>query len=69
MDDTQMTMIQTNVPSGLVTQAGKLVQAGWHKTLDEVISDALRRYLESHRDELMENFIDQDVEWGLHGDE
>jgi Arc/MetJ-type ribon-helix-helix transcriptional regulator len=69
MDDTQVTLIQTKVPSGLLSQAGRLVEAGWHKTLDEVISDALRRYLESHREELMENFVHQDVEWGLRGDE
>jgi len=31
--------------------------------------EALRRYLETHRDELMEHFIREDVEWGLHGNE
>jgi hypothetical protein len=31
--------------------------------------DALRRFVESHQTELMEHFIREDVEWGLHGDE
>jgi hypothetical protein len=45
------------------------VEAGWFRSLDEVMLDALRRYVESHRVELMETFILQDVEWGLRGDE
>ena len=69
MADTELTLIQTKVPSSLVSQAGRLVKAGWHETLDEIISDALRRYLESHREDLMEDFVQQDVEWGLRGDE
>jgi hypothetical protein len=31
--------------------------------------EAIRRYLDSHRPDLMEKFIRDDVEWGLHGDE
>jgi hypothetical protein len=29
----------------------------------------LRRFLESHRENLLEEFIRQDVEWGLTGDD
>lgn len=69
MDEAQTTTIQTKVPLGLLSEAQKLVEAGWFSSLDELILDALRRFLESHRAELMETFIRQDVEWGLHGDE
>jgi Arc/MetJ-type ribon-helix-helix transcriptional regulator len=69
MRDVETTLIQTKVPAGLVSQAQKLVDAGWFRNIDEVIMDALRRYLESHREELMEEFVHQDVEWGLSGDE
>ena len=69
MSDTQTTIMQTEVPASLVSQARRLVEAGWFRSLDEVFLDALRRYLESHREELMEEFIHQDVEWGLTGDE
>lgn len=69
MTDVQTNTIQTEIPVGLLTQAQKLVEAGWFRSLDEVLLDALRRFLESHRVELMEEFIRQDVEWGLHGDE
>jgi hypothetical protein len=33
------------------------------------VLDALRRFVESHRTELMEEFIHEDIEWGLHGEE
>ncbi len=69
MDKIQTTTIQTEVPIGLFTEAQNLVEAGWFRSLDDIILDALRRFLESHRVELMEEFIRQDVEWGLYGDE
>lgn len=63
------TTIKTEVPEGLLIRAQSLIEAGWFRDLDELILDALRRYLESHRSELMEEFILQDVEWGLVGNE
>ena len=62
-------MIQTEVPIGLLTQAEDLVEAGWFRNLGDLVLDALRRFLESHRGELIEGFIRQDVEWGLPGNE
>ena len=69
VNETQTTLIQTEVPVGLLVQAEDLIEAGWFRSLDELILDALRRFLESHRAELMEEFIRQDVEWGLEGNE
>jgi len=46
-----------------------LVEAGWFRDLDELMLNALRRFVESHRAELIERFIRADVEWGLHDDE
>ena len=36
---------------------------------DAMIVDALRRFLETHRPELMERHVWEDVEWGLRGNE
>lgn len=69
MGDTQMATIQTDVPIRLLTEMQMLVEAGWFRDLDDLMLDALRRFVESHRTELMERFIREDVEWGLHGDE
>lgn len=69
MSEVQTTVIQTEMPTGLLNAAQELIEAGWFRSLDEIMIDALRRFLESHRSELMEEFIRQDVEWGLKGDE
>ena len=69
MRKVQTTTVQTEIPVGLFNQAQQLVKTGWVRSLDDIIVDALRRYLEAHRAELMEEFIRQDIEWGLYGDE
>ncbi|MBU0653921.1 MAG: ribbon-helix-helix domain-containing protein [Gammaproteobacteria bacterium] len=64
----QMNMpIQANLPENLLMKAQQLVQAGWVSNLDDLLADALRRYLESHSEELAEKFIREDVQWGLYG--
>ena len=69
MDEGTNTTIQTEVPVGLFLEAQKMVQQGWFQSIDDLVLDALRRFLESHQENLMEEFIRQDVEWGLHGNE
>jgi Arc/MetJ-type ribon-helix-helix transcriptional regulator len=44
-----------------------LVAAGWFRDVDEIVLGALRRFLESHREDLMEEMVREDVAWGLHG--
>jgi Arc/MetJ-type ribon-helix-helix transcriptional regulator len=68
MDEVQTATVQADVPVRLLTEMQTLVEAGWFRDLDELMVNALRRYVESHRAELMERFIREDVEWGLHGD-
>lgn len=63
------TIIQAEIPQQLCQQAQTLIQQGWASNLQEIINDALRRYLESHQESLTEAFIQEDVEWGLHGDD
>jgi len=69
MSKGQTTVIQTEIPKSLVSQAQKLVEAGWFRDIDDLIVDAIRRHIESHRENLLEGFIREDVEWGLKGDD
>ena len=64
-----MTMIHAEVPDGLLQQAQLLVQRGWANNIQELVNESLRRYIESHQEALTEQFIREDVEWGLHGDD
>jgi hypothetical protein len=59
--------IQAELPARLIEDAQAFVDNGWAGSVNELLADALRRYLESHRDEIAEHFIRDDVEWGLRG--
>jgi len=59
--------IQTSIPNQLAAEAKTLVADGWYKDMNELLLDALRRFLESHQTGLAEQFIEEDVAWGLQG--
>ena len=61
--------LSAEIPNQLWQQAQTLVQQGWASNLQEVVNEALRRYLESHQDVLTESYIKEDVKWGLHGED
>jgi len=62
-----MKTLQTELPDKLYEQLHALVEAGWFSDEKSVIAEALRRFLETHKPELMEMFIREDAEWGLRG--
>jgi len=61
--------IQMTLPPRLYQQIRTLVAEGWFRDENDLLFEALRRFLEVRRPELMERFIREDVEWGLHGEE
>ena len=62
-----MKTIQTEIPEQLYKKALALVKEGWFRDEKDIFSEVIRRFLDTHRSELMEKFIWDDVEWGLHG--
>ena len=60
-----MKTIQTQLPEQIYKKALDLVNQGWFRDEQDIFSEAIRRYLDSHRPDLMEKFIRDDVEWGL----
>jgi Arc/MetJ-type ribon-helix-helix transcriptional regulator len=44
------------------------VEGGFHDAR-ELIREAVRRYLESHSSALAQQFLREDIEWGLRGDD
>jgi len=59
--------IEAEIPAQLFAEIQSLVDTGWFRSVDDVVLDALRRFLDSHREELMEGLLREDVEWGLRG--
>lgn len=64
-----MKTLHIEIPERQYHETKLLVEKGWFRNEQELFLEALRRYLEAHSPELMEQFIREDVEWGLHGDE
>jgi hypothetical protein len=63
------TAIQAELPEQLMAEARAFVEQGWVGDFNELLVEALRRYLVSHSMRLAESFIQEDVAWGLHGRE
>ena len=61
--------IQAELPPELLAQAQAYVEGGWATDVNELLAEALRRYLESHSPQLSEAFIRADLEWGVKGNE
>jgi Arc/MetJ-type ribon-helix-helix transcriptional regulator len=57
------------IPPRLFERAQVYVKEGWFADVDSLVIEALRRYLETHQGDLLDQFIREDVEWGLKGDE
>ena len=62
-----MATLHAEVPQQLLQQAQNMVDRGWVSNLDALVSESLQRYLESHQEAMTEQFIREDVEWGLRG--
>ena len=61
------TSIQAELPDDLISQARAFVEAGQAGDFNQLLTEALRRYLDSHSSRIAENFVREDVAWGLHG--
>ena len=61
------TAVQAELPQELVTQARRFVAEGWVAGFDELLAESLRRFMESHAAGLTEQFVMDDVKWGLRG--
>ena len=62
-----VTVIQAELPPELTDRARSFVEDGWAANMNELLAEALRRFLESHSEDLTEAMIQEDVNWGLHG--
>ncbi|MDM8561353.1 CopG family transcriptional regulator [Candidatus Parabeggiatoa sp. HSG14] len=64
-----MSTLTIELPPQIYQNIQNLVFTGWFKDVNSVVEEALRRYLESHPTDLMEQFVNDDIEWGLRGND
>jgi len=62
-----MKTLQTVVPDKLYEKIMALIDEGWYNDEKDIVNEALRRFLDTHKPEIIEKFIREDVEWGLRG--
>jgi len=62
-----MKAINIECPDWLADRLARFVREGWVADEQQAMIEALRRFLDSHRPELIESQVLADVEWGLHG--
>lgn len=63
------TMIHAEISDQLAQQAQRMVERGWATDVESIVTESLRRYLESHQETLTEQFLREDVEWALKGND
>jgi hypothetical protein len=64
-----MKTLSVECPDGLANRLEQMVREGWVADEQQAMIEALRRFLDSHRPELVESQVLADVEWGLHGND
>lgn len=58
-------LILAELPTELTAPARTFVKESWASDLDELLTDALRRFLEPHSSRVTEAFIMEDLQWGF----
>jgi Arc/MetJ-type ribon-helix-helix transcriptional regulator len=69
MEAEQVVTVKTQVPIQIRKEMQRLIKDGWYMNEDDLILDALRRFLSTHQADLLTQQIREDVEWGLYGQE
>jgi Arc/MetJ-type ribon-helix-helix transcriptional regulator len=57
------------LPPRLAKAVEQLVEDGWYSDTQSLVVEAVRRFIATHRPELMDRFVREDVEWGLRGND
>ena len=62
-----MKTIRVKIPDRIHRQIEVLVKEGWFLSQEEIINQAIRKFVEANRPEMLEKYFRDDVEWGLRG--
>ncbi len=62
-----MTTLTIECPDQLAEQLERFIKDGWAVDVGDTVVEALRRFLDSHRPDVVHQQVLADVEWGLRG--
>jgi len=60
-----MKTIKVDLPEKLAIEMESYVKGGWFSDEAELMRSALQDFIRHHRIELMERFMQEDIEWAL----
>lgn len=63
-----METLTAKVTPRLMHELDHLIEDGWYASRSEAVRAAIRTLIESTRYSLMKTAVQEDVEWGLHGE-
>ncbi len=64
----QLQTIPAKLTSKLVAELDALIKEGWYANRSEAIRDAVRSMVEGKQLARLEAAVEEDIQWGLHGD-
>ncbi len=64
----QLQTIPAKLTSKLIAELDALIKEGWYANRSEAIRDAVRKMVERKQLARLEAAIEEDIQWGLHGD-
>jgi Arc/MetJ-type ribon-helix-helix transcriptional regulator len=64
----QLQTIPAKLTSKLVAELDALIKEGWYANRSEAIRDAVRSMVERKQLVRFEAAVEEDIQWGLHGD-
>ncbi|KAF5418773.1 MAG: Transcriptional regulator, contains Arc/MetJ-type RHH (ribbon-helix-helix) DNA-binding domain [Candidatus Methanocomedens sp.] len=64
----QLQTIPAKLTSKLVAELDALIKEGWYANRSKAIRDAVRSMVERKQLARLEAAVEEDIQWGLHGD-
>lgn len=63
-----MKTLPAKVTSKLIKELDELVDEGWYSSRSEAVRDAIRQLVRRNKIEKIEKDMEEDIEWGLYGE-
>jgi len=64
-----MKTLPAKVTPKLLEEIDELVEDGWYSSRSEAVRDAIRQLVRKQKIERIEKNMEEDIEWGLHGED
>lgn len=64
-----METLPAKVTPKLLEEIDDLVEEGWYSSRSEAVRDAIRQLVQKQKKERIEKAMEEDIEWGLYGED